>query len=145
MRISDWSSDVCSSDLSITHFSSARSASSVFGGNSSNDRVRPASSRSGIRAMGCKRYFVVVPTAQTTLGGSDLAGHDAQGARAGFALHARTAARQGRGHVLGRKVDGGLRAAADHPHHDTTRSEAAVHLPGEEERVVEDERVEAAV
>src|SRR3546814_5732459 len=89
MRISDWSSDVCSSDLSITHFSSARSASSVFGGNSSNDRVRPASSRSGIRAMGCKRYFVVVPTAQTTLGGSDLAGHDAPGARAGFALHAR--------------------------------------------------------
>src|SRR3546814_20190179 len=86
-------------------------------------RVRPASSRSGIRAMGCKRYFVVVPTAQTTLGGSDLAGHDAPGARAGFALHARPAARQGRGHVLGRKVDGGLRAAAVHPHHDTPRSE----------------------
>src|SRR3546814_14092347 len=95
--------------------------------------------------MGCKRYFVVVPTAQTTLGGSDLAGHDAPGARAGFALHARPAARQGRGHVLGRKVDGGLRAAAVHPHHDTPRAEEAVPLAGEEERVAEDDRVEAAV
>src|SRR3546814_19637285 len=95
--------------------------------------------------MGCKRYFVVVPTAQTTLGGSDLAGHDAPGARAGFALHARPAARQGRGHVLGRKVDGGLRAAAVHPHHATPRSAEAVHLAGAEERVDEDDRVSPAV
>src|SRR3546814_11724620 len=92
--------------------------------------------------MGCKRYFVVVPTAQTTLGGSDLAGHDAPGARAGLALHARPAARQGRGHVLGRQVDGGLRAAAVHPQHDTTRSEDAVTPAGEEEGDDEDERVQ---
>src|SRR5690606_22192906 len=117
---------------SRTHFSSWRSASSVFGGKSSNDSVRPAARSSAIRAMEANRTSSA--RARPGISSAGPAG-DGPGPGAGPAVDGVPAAGEGGDELLGGQVDRRLGPAAVHPDDEAAGAEHPLHLGREQEGV----------